>query len=449
MVFATVVIGALNDNNKDTSFETTKSTSTSTSTTKSTSTLEQYKTKTPREYLLQEPIIRIAEDKNNLYDCDDYTTGQVARNESLLHYVGCASGKSNSLWNVNDARNYRDYHRLIVDPPVLNKESQLIRYVRLDDDVLMEKRDGDEDGDLPSMRINAERNKKQIRRKSTSKNDKKEVEGGVLESILPGTTRIFCDATRYSDVPEQFCDARDIAIKVGKSANMKKRDESSGTFNTLIGGSCELNETVWDRSQFGNGAAGWFQSAFSPVTTNTEIKCDAWIDNPLFIIERYDPNSPYHVHQDLLNTFMVYSALNLNPSTTQTILIDNRNPDGAFVSAWASLFTNTNTIMDLKSLSNQVLQHYNSTGTGELTLCLRRAIFTIHGGVSPYSRGANRPTKCKRSPLLRAYSQFVKDRIVSAANRYPSDFPDAIQQLVKPPTPPTRDQFGYNHIDVT
>ncbi|KAJ3388108.1 hypothetical protein HDU84_000268 [Entophlyctis sp. JEL0112] len=222
-----------------------------------------------------------------------------------------------------------------------------------------------------------------------------------------------------ADIPQRYCDSRNIAIRLdGVPANVS---DASGLkflpdFERAIEGICHLNENSWFGKGWGEGAAGWMFEGVkvSKPAERTEIQCDLWLETPLFMISRWDTTNPYQFHQDALNTFMVYGILDLSVNEMQTVILDSRKADGPYTAAWSHMFSSTRRLMDIRQLAAAAKQKIGSEARSP-TLCLRRAVWGIHGGISPMSRFASRRSECTDATLHNAFSEFMLDRIYGAA----------------------------------
>ncbi|KAJ3285727.1 hypothetical protein HDU76_008097, partial [Blyttiomyces sp. JEL0837] len=236
-----------------------------------------------------------------------------------------------------------------------------------------------------------------------------------LEPILKGSSRIEC-VLMDQGIPERFCKSKNIAIRV-KSIPRPDPDARQLDLFAPMGtmqATCSLNEDVWfGARRFGTGAAGWFYNSLliqDPEDSLTsDIQCDAWVDTPLFMISRWDTTNPYQAHQDMLNTFLVYSKLNLSADRIQPVLLDSRNADGPFVGAWSHLFTSSHNLIDIRQIIDKAIP--NSKPDSDGILCLKSAVWGIHGGISPLSREARKARMCKAAPTILAFRAFMIDRI--------------------------------------
>ncbi|KAI8844887.1 hypothetical protein BC829DRAFT_481304 [Chytridium lagenaria] len=155
------------------------------------------------------------------------------------------------------------------------------------------------------------------------------------------------------------------------------------------------------------GAAGWLMRGLEVTEEGRE--CDAWIETPSSSSPAGTPQNPYQAHQDFLNTFRVYSTYGLTTTTTLPILLDTRQVDGPYTSLYASVFSSSHRLMDIRQLRDTV----RSRGRVE-RLCVRRAVWGVHGGISPLARNGGRKEECWGSALLKAFRGFVEDRVREA-----------------------------------
>ncbi|KAJ3095482.1 hypothetical protein HK100_005826, partial [Physocladia obscura] len=223
------------------------------------------------------------------------------------------------------------------------------------------------------------------------------------------------------NIPQRYCDTHNIAIRLNA---IPKVDKKSGLkllpeFEQALEGMCYLDENSWFGQGMGEGAAGWMYEGLNILNSeaNLEIKCDLWLDTPVFMISRWDTTNPYQFHQDAMNTFIVYSLLGLSPSQIQPIILDARHADGPYTAAWSHIFSSSHHLIDIRQLSTSAASYIPSSKsqTEKPTLCMRRAIWGIHGGISPMARGGRKRAGCTSSPLFSAFSEFMLDRVLESA----------------------------------
>ncbi|KAJ3099738.1 hypothetical protein HDU96_010578 [Phlyctochytrium bullatum] len=247
------------------------------------------------------------------------------------------------------------------------------------------------------------------------------------EGASPLATTIKC-MTLSPEIPQRFCRAKNLALRLDLVPSVIKGESLQPPFGTLLG-VCNLDERKWfDGKVFGKGAAGWmFDSLrlFDPTAHDSaNITCDAWIDTPLFFVDRWDTTNPYQAHQDMLNTFLAYAALDLDPTHIQPVLLDSRSTDGPYLSAWSHLFSSSHHIVDLRALTTLSKTYLHRTlrhPSPSPVICLRDATFGFHGGISKLSKGGNWMSACSHSPLLLAFRDFMLERFGRAlgANALP------------------------------
>ncbi|KAI8850027.1 hypothetical protein BC829DRAFT_390240 [Chytridium lagenaria] len=239
------------------------------------------------------------------------------------------------------------------------------------------------------------------------------------ESITSGSSQLICgDLDTDETITERYCETLNVAIDIDKIPAAPSTHPApldlNAPFETLTS-TCALNETWWfGEKSFGlGGGVGWMfrsMNVKNPSETNEDIQCDAWIETPLFFISRWDTTNPYQAHHDFVNTFRVYAALGLSADEVQPVILDSRTTDGPYLGLWATIFSSSNRILDIRQLSALIASQRDLEASRK-RLCIRRAIWGIHGGISPNSRNGSQVDKCHLSPLLQAYSAFVEDRL--------------------------------------
>ncbi|KAJ3118375.1 hypothetical protein HDU96_002217 [Phlyctochytrium bullatum] len=221
-----------------------------------------------------------------------------------------------------------------------------------------------------------------------------------VEPLEAGSSSISCK-TIDAHIPHTVCDTHNIVVSV-QGLRQSHPHSMKPKFGTIIS-SCALNETRWFRPHvFGNGAVGWFRGGVDILSSSESVHCDAWVNTPVFAIKRWNTINPFHVHQDLLNTFIAYAALELDASKMQVVVLDERAPDGPFVSAYTDVFSSSSEFLDLWEVA--------SLAPEEANICFKRVIWSSFGQISAISLESSRETKCKLSPLILAFRRFMLDR---------------------------------------
>ncbi|KAJ3204349.1 hypothetical protein HDU67_009636 [Dinochytrium kinnereticum] len=238
------------------------------------------------------------------------------------------------------------------------------------------------------------------------------------DPIQSGTSRLVCgDLDTDNLVTERYCETQNIAIDILKIPEVPARNGTPvpldllAPFGTLTA-TCSLNQTWWfGGKMFGGGAAGWMFRSMDIRKMVEDIQCDAWIETPLFFLSRWDTTNPYQAHHDMLNTFRIYASLGLSVNDVQPVILDSRSVDGPYLGLWGTLFTSSNRVMDIRQLASLAMTKAKTKSSAGGKLCIRKAIWGIHGGISPISRNGAKVDKCHMSPLLQAFSAFVEDRL--------------------------------------
>ncbi|KAJ3250302.1 hypothetical protein HDU77_006783 [Chytriomyces hyalinus] len=195
-------------------------------------------------------------------------------------------------------------------------------------------------------------------------------------SVISKETSVIQCGVLDKSIPHRYCDAQNISIQSSNIPEVKRNRKSGLDLPAPFGAveaSCNLDEDRWFQKGFGSGAAGWMR--------------------------------------DALNTFMVYSLLHLNAENTQIILLDSRLSDGPFTIAWSHIFSSSHRLLDIRQLKNKIRK---DSGNNNARLCFKRAVWGIHGGISPLHRGGTSRSRCKNAPLLHAFKDFMTGRIRTA-----------------------------------
>ncbi|KAJ3081474.1 hypothetical protein HDU99_005597 [Rhizoclosmatium hyalinum] len=202
-----------------------------------------------------------------------------------------------------------------------------------------------------------------------------------LPSLIPSSSSISCAFLDY-DIPLRYCATKNIGVNVSLLRQHLSSQNVYPPFGTFVGLVGETwNEDAWFGGRImGNGAARWlFDGLDVSTSSKISLECDAWIDTPLLMVSRWDTGNPYQAHQDYMNTFAVFAALNLSTATIQPILLDHKTPAGPFASAWSHIFTTSGHFITLQDILAVIPNDIK-------TICLAESVWNVHGGISPMAR---------------------------------------------------------------
>ncbi|KAJ3072256.1 hypothetical protein HDU98_003952 [Podochytrium sp. JEL0797] len=233
-------------------------------------------------------------------------------------------------------------------------------------------------------------------------------------SIANGSTTIRCGLID-SVIPQRYCETSNIALNMDRVPQLNEMDaglDLPPKHAGVLESTCSVfDESTWTAKAFGGGAAGWMHSG-GIISETSDIPCSATVTTPVFFISRWDTTNPYQFHQDALNTFLVYSLLDLDPAEIQPVLLDRRSPDGPYTAAWSHLFGGGMRLLDVRQLRDGALDKLDPADGGSGNICFRQAVWGIHGGISPLSRnGRIKNSWCTHAPLMLAFRQFMIDRM--------------------------------------
>ena len=125
-------------------------------------------------------------------------------------------------------------------------------------------------------------------------------------------------------------------------------------------------------------------------------------------MSRYGQENWFHHQEDFINAFQAYAVLNWTAANTEVIHVDSGVPQGSFHAVWRQVFGNPLFHPNpedghVRNIRDVVHQHKGR-------LCLRSAAFSIHGGLSIFSRAIAGPSSCGSSSIVQGYAQFVLHR---------------------------------------
>lgn len=222
---------------------------------------------------------------------------------------------------------------------------------------------------------------------------------------------------------ENLCEVRKFALDVAKIKSIESLDQDDAqVWGGSMVGQCTLDSNEFQESRFGNAAQKRLLHAF--VTTKSEIQCDKWYEKPVFVLSRWDATNLYHAHEDFIQTFSAYLVAGLDVKDTLIVLADAMKL-GPFFDFWDHVMSNMNGPLTDEDKSMREhrphvmrLNEFLDSVTRNLTtqaqhVCLRRAVFGVHAGVSPMSREIGHKANCKppTSALFVSFRIFVLERL--------------------------------------
>ncbi|KAI8613980.1 hypothetical protein BC830DRAFT_1169794 [Chytriomyces sp. MP71] len=236
----------------------------------------------------------------------------------------------------------------------------------------------------------------------------------VLSPIRSGSSAIACGLVN-DEIPHRYCLTHNIALH---ASMVPKREEVPDTGLDLplaFGGletSCGMDEDAYFLPGFGGGASKYMFEAMNVMDPVQEgdIPCDAWVDTPVFFISRWDTTNPYQFHQDALNTFIVYSLLDISVDEIQPVILDRRNKDGPYTTAWSHIFTSSKRLIDIRQLTNGIMMDLPASKK-DPRICFKKAVWGMHGGISPLAMGGKTISSCSNAPLIEAFREFMLSRV--------------------------------------
>ncbi|KAJ1562445.1 hypothetical protein HK405_012085 [Cladochytrium tenue] len=241
------------------------------------------------------------------------------------------------------------------------------------------------------------------------------VDGESGRATLPAASAHIDCVTLEESLPERLCRTRNVAVRVGRML----RDGGAKLTTGSMEAGCDLDGDWWfGNRRFGYGAAMSLFEGLQVVDDQaSDVACDAYISTPLYLVDRWDTTNPFQAHHDLVNAFVAYSTFGVDPHAVQPVLLDALPRDGPFLAAWSRVFATDRAVLDLPALFHEdglvrprPLPRSSST-TADRVVCLRDALWSVHGGMSPLSRGGARRGRCSTSSLLLAFRSFVLDRV--------------------------------------
>lgn len=174
----------------------------------------------------------------------------------------------------------------------------------------------------------------------------------------------------------------------------------------LFLGDCKPNADTWNpRNQ-----PGWNTDLtvnaymYSPATLATE--CDMWIENPVLITQRDTFANFFHDSEDFFNVFLAMAILDWKKEDTQMFLTD-LYPEGPFWEMWSKVFSSSSGSLPAMTAWDIKKKFKNIGNDGRSNkICFKDLAIGIYGPAAPVTV-ASWDTPCKKTALVRAYSDYV------------------------------------------
>ncbi|KAG2189301.1 hypothetical protein INT44_004443 [Umbelopsis vinacea] len=265
----------------------------------------------------------------------------------------------------------------------------------------------------------------------------------------------------HMDIPENLCHTKNLVLNLDELPQEPKRG-SIDMF--LVPGSteakCKLKDSFYDHPSWGFGGSMWLYSGLESRLINEEslaqnVTCDAWIEEDLYLISRYDTGNVYHIHQDLIQAFIGLAASDMNIETTEIVFLDsNEGGISSLNSLWTSLFSSKQRSQNQIRTIRDIVQEAQEKSQVPLNnICFRSATFGFHAGVTLFSREKAQATSCGGSVVLKAYIDYVLSRLNLPLNFLPStvseNFTVDTFKLITPPNTPEPTLFYTDQTDLS
>lgn len=286
----------------------------------------------------------------------------------------------------------------------------------------------------------------------------------------------------HMDIPENLCHTKNLVLNLDELPQEPKR----GTIDMfLVPGSteakCKLKDNFYDNPSWGFGGrffllldfkvlhklienlpvgSRWLYSGLQSRLINEEslaqnVTCDAWIEEELYLVSRYDTGNVYHIHQDLIQAFIGLAASDMNVETTEVVFLDsNEGGIASLNNLWTSLFSSKRRSQNHIRTIRDIVQEAQEKSEAPLNnICFRSATFGFHAGVTLFSREKGQATSCGDSVVLKAYVDYVLSRLNLPLNFLPSTVSEHFTidtfKLITPPDTPEPTLFYTDQTDLS
>ncbi|TPX37914.1 hypothetical protein SeLEV6574_g07828 [Synchytrium endobioticum] len=207
-----------------------------------------------------------------------------------------------------------------------------------------------------------------------------------------------CYEYNINGIMQPLCEGSDLIIDLSKiSLPPDKKEYSNPPYlqtekGAIIARRCNKSDSYDFKKE-------WMADTFIVSDSDDAEKCDAdFGDDVLYLHKRWDTTNVFHIHEDLIMTWIGYHVLKLDKSHTRVIFLDDRRPDGPAVPVWTRAFASREAIglYDLKQ----------SFGAGVNKLCVKRLVIGVRGGATPFSHTVGGATPCSHH-LFQAFSKYI------------------------------------------
>ncbi|TPX50700.1 hypothetical protein SeLEV6574_g00734 [Synchytrium endobioticum] len=216
------------------------------------------------------------------------------------------------------------------------------------------------------------------------------------------SSSLVCREFVLNTFPQHICEGTNLVLNAGL-IHLPKVDTPHFSWpapiaahNGSVTADCAMTTTKFDKE--------WLSPVFAADRSSSK-KCDVQLDT-LYLLQRWDTTNVFHIHEDLIMSWLAYAVINLHRESTQVIFLDDRRPDGPAIPIWNQVFSQNsnsslNTSTGAMNLYGLKMAHPNAT-----RLCVKRAIWGPRGGYSPYSHTVGDKSPC-RHHLFQAFRNFM------------------------------------------
>jgi hypothetical protein len=259
---------------------------------------------------------------------------------------------------------------------------------------------------------------------------------GASEVICDGASRVTCFLHQDSSTERLCYVSSGATLDLERILRNKQGELSTDNWRGAVEARCELTrpDALADR-EFGNGGQRLFQHAFRSRGADA-LACDGTFAHDVLFVDRYDEKNLFHAHEDMLQTFTAFAVLGMRTADALVVRVDNLR-EGPFRLFWDHVVSELNgppSAEDLRSRDApfdsaelapfvravlagrppaeplNATQKQLSAGRACIT---GRAVFAVHAGVSPLSRGIGMRTQCScgDAALILGFRDFMLKRL--------------------------------------
>lgn len=173
----------------------------------------------------------------------------------------------------------------------------------------------------------------------------------------------------------------------------------------FVKGACQPT-SAWRAESMPGWNVDWTVNAFEPVSENElAASCSRWVEHPVLVVQRDTFANFFHDSEDFTNAFLAMAILQWTRGEAQVYLTD-LYPRGPFWEMWAGPFSSGKYSNRQAATAWDLQKEIAGGAVPRGRTCFRNLAVGIYGPAASITV-ASWDTPCKRTALVRAYSDYV------------------------------------------